>query len=61
MYVVRIYTVYCALNGCNILAITHNPEAAGSSPVPATRSVTVVDTISTTVIFYFLPTEGGFL
>ena len=32
----------------------HNPEVAGSSPVSATRSVTVVDTISTTVIFYFL-------
>ena len=60
MYVVRIYTVYCALNGCNILAITHNPEAAGSSPVPATRSVTVVDTISTTVIFYLLPFRGCF-
>lgn len=26
-----------------------------------TKSVTVVDTISTTVIFYFLPPEGGFL
>ena len=32
----------------------HNPEAAGSSPVSATKSVTVVDTISATVIFYFL-------
>ena len=32
----------------------HNPEVAGSNPVSATRSVTVVDTISTTVIFYFL-------
>lgn len=30
------YTVYCAMDGCNTLAITHNPEAAGSSPVPAT-------------------------
>lgn len=30
------YTVYCALNGCNILAITHNPEAAGSSSVAVT-------------------------
>ena len=39
----------------------HNPEVAGSNPVSATKSVTVVDTISTTVIFYFLPTEGGFL
>ena len=39
----------------------HNPEVAGSSPVSATRSVTVVDTISATVIFYLLPPEGGFL
>ena len=31
----------------------HNPEVGGSSPPSATRSVTVVDTISTTVIFYF--------
>lgn len=35
-YDVMIYTVYCATDGCNTLAITHNPEAAGSSPVPAT-------------------------
>ena len=33
----------------------HNPEVAGSNPVPATKSVTVVDTISTTVTFYLLP------
>ena len=33
----------------------HNPEAEGSNPVPATKSVTVVDTISTTVIFYLFP------
>ncbi len=39
----------------------HNPEVAGSNPVSATKSVTVVDTISTTVIFYFLPPEGEFL
>ena len=39
----------------------HNPEVGGSSPPSATKSVTVVDTISTTVIFYFLPPEGGFL
>ena len=32
----------------------HNPEVVGSSPASATKSVTVVDTISTTVIFYFL-------
>ena len=31
----------------------HNPEVVGSSPASATRSVTVVDTISTTVIFIF--------
>ena len=30
------YTLYCAFDDCDILAITHNPEAAGSSPVPAT-------------------------
>ena len=35
----------------------HNPEVVGSNPSPATRSVTVVDTISTTVIFYFSPSE----
>ena len=33
----------------------HNPEVAGSSPASATKSVTVVDTISTTVIFYLFP------
>jgi len=32
----------------------------GSSPVSATKSVTVVDTISTTVTFYFSPPEKGF-
>ena len=36
------------------LTVAHNPEVVGSSPSPATKSVTVVDTISTTVIFYFL-------
>ena len=39
----------------------HNPEVAGSSPVSATISVTVVDTISTTVIFYFPPSEERLL
>ena len=39
----------------------HNPEVVGSSPASATKSVTVVDTISTTVISYFPPLEGGFL
>ena len=38
----------------------HNPEVAGSSPVSATKSVTVVDTISATVIFYFPPSEEWF-
>ena len=33
----------------------HNPEVVGSSPASATKSVTVVDTISTTVIFYLFP------
>ena len=35
--------------------VAHNPEVGGSNPSPATRSVTVVDTISATVIFYLLP------
>ena len=39
----------------------HNPEVAGSSPVPATKSVTVVDTISATVIFLFIPVLEMFL
>ena len=38
----------------------HNPKVVGSNPSSATKSVTVVDTISTTVIFYFLPTEKWF-
>ena len=38
----------------------HNPEVGGSSPSPATKSVTVVDTISTTVTFYLLPFWGCF-
>ena len=38
----------------------HNPEAVGSSPASATKSVTVVDTISTTVIFYLFPFWGCF-
>ena len=43
------------------LRLPHNPEVAGSSPVSATKSVTVVDTISTTVFFYFSPSEEWFL
>ena len=39
----------------------HNPEVAGSNPVSATKSVTVVDTISATVIFYFPPSEEWIL
>ena len=31
----------------------HNPEVVGSSPASATKSVTVVGAISTTVIFIF--------
>ena len=38
----------------------HNPEVAGSSPVSATKSVTVVDTISTTVIFCFPLVLGAY-
>ena len=30
------YTLYRAPDGCNIFAITHNPEATGLSPIPAT-------------------------
>ena len=30
----------------------HNPEVVGSSPASATKTVTVFDTISNTVIFY---------
>ena len=36
----------------------HNPEVVGSSPASATKSVTVVDTISTTVIFYLFSFWG---
>lgn len=36
VYDVMEYTVYCTMDGCNTLAITHNPEAAGSSSVPVT-------------------------
>ena len=38
----------------------HNPEVVGSSPASATKSVTVVDTISTTVIFCLFPFWGCF-
>ena len=38
----------------------HNPKVVGSSPSPATKSVTVVDTISTTVTFYLFPFWGCF-
>ena len=38
----------------------HNPKVVGSNPAPATRLVTVVDTISTTVIFYFPLVLGAY-
>ena len=38
----------------------HNQSVVGSNPSPATKSVTVVDTISTTVTFYLLPFWGCF-
>ena len=38
----------------------HNPKVVGSNPASATKSVTVVDTISTTVIFYLFPFWGCF-
>ena len=53
--------MYIAEWSSSVARRAHNPEVAGSNPVSATKSVTVVDTISTTVIFYFLPPEGGFL
>ena len=37
---------------------SHNPKVVGSNPASATKSVTVVDTISTTVIFYLFPFWG---
>ena len=43
------------MSGYHTQTAAHNPEVGGSSPSPATKSVTVVDTISTTVIFYLLP------
>ena len=43
-----------------IESVSHNPEVVGSNPAPATKSVTVVDTISTTVIFCLLPFWGCF-
>lgn len=36
MYKVIAYTLYYALDGYNTFAIIHNPEAAGSSPIPTT-------------------------
>ena len=36
------------------------PKVVGSNPSSATKSVTVVDTISTTVIFYLFPFWGCF-
>ena len=48
-------------NGSDLcLRLPHNPEVGGSSPPSATRSVTVVDTISATVIFYLLLFRGCF-
>lgn len=38
----------------------HNPEVVGSSPTSATKSVTVVDTISATVIFCFPVLLGAY-
>ena len=46
--------VYIAEWSSSVARRAHNPEVAGSNPVSATKSVTVVDTISTTVIFCFL-------
>ena len=45
--------VYIAEWSSSVARRAHNPEVAGSNPVSATKSVTVVDTISTTVIFCF--------
>ena len=46
--------MYIAEWSSSVARRAHNPEVAGSNPVSATRFITVVDTISTTVIFYFL-------
>ena len=40
--------------------LAHNPEVVGSSPAPATKSVTVVDTISATVICCLYAFEADF-
>ncbi len=53
--------MYIAEWSSSVARRAHNPEVAGSNPVSATRFITVVDTISATVIFYFLPPEGGLL
>ena len=53
--------MYIAEWSSSVARRAHNPEVAGSNPVSATKSVTVVDTISTTVIFYFPPSEEWFL
>ena len=39
----------------------HNPKVVGSSPSPATKYVTVVDTISTTVILFIQKAGRRFL
>ena len=53
--------MYIAEWSSSVARRAHNPEVAGSNPVSATKSVTVVDTISATVIFYFPPSEERFL
>ena len=51
---------YIAEWSSSVARRAHNPEVAGSNPVSATKFITVVDTISTTVTFYFSPPEKGF-
>ena len=52
--------MYIAEWSSSVARRAHNPEVAGSNPVSATRFITVVDTISTTVIFYFPLVLGAY-
>ena len=52
--------MYIAEWSSSVARRAHNPEVAGSNPVSATKSVTVVDTISATVIFYFPLVLGAY-
>ena len=51
---------YIAEWSSSVARRAHNPKVVGSNPSSATKSVTVVDTISTTVIFYFPVLLGAY-